>query len=84
MIKFQEKNFNMKRKNKHCIEKKGTFKNYSNDVKLIHSNVSNRVILIHSNIRKFFKKQHTSMLYCLANRRSLNDNINTMDREVFF
>ena len=52
--------------------KKRTFKNYSNDVKLIHSNVS-----------KFFINHHPSMLYSFANGRNLDENSNRMEGEVF-
>ena len=54
------------------VRKRRTFKNYSNDVKLIHSNVSSQMLLIHSNVSKFFIKQH-----------SLGGNSNSMDGEGF-
>ena len=60
-MKFQENNFNMKSKNKHCMERKKG-RSGSNCMTLIHLNVRNRMILIHSNVSKFFKKQHTNML----------------------
>ena len=41
------------------------------------------MILIDSNVSNFFKKQHSSTLYCLAKRRSLDGNNNSMDGEVF-
>ena len=33
------------------------------------------MILIHSNVSKFYEKQNTNMLYCFANRRSLDEKI---------
>ena len=57
----------MKRKNKHCMERK---KGRSG---------SNQMVLIHSNVIKIFKKQHTNTLHCFANIRSLDESSNIMD-----
>ena len=61
----------MKIKNKHCMERK---KGHSR---------RNRMILIHSNVSKCFKKQRTNMLYCFANRGSLDESNNSMDEKFF-
>ena len=50
---------------------------------LIYSNVSTRMISIQSNMRRFFKKQHTNTLYCLANRRSLGESSDSMNDNFF-
>ena len=50
---------------------------------LIHSNASNRMILIHSNVSKFFLKKDSNMLYCFANRRSLDEGSNGMEKRFF-
>ena len=63
------------------VWKKRTFRN--NQMILIHSNLNNRIILIHSNVSKSFKKQHTNMLYCFANRRSLDESSNSIDEKFF-
>ena len=55
----------MKRKNKHCMERKKGCSG-SNQMILIHSNVSNRMILIHSNVSKFFKKNTLTRCYCIC------------------
>ena len=49
----------------------------------IHLNASNQMILIHSNVSKFFKKQHTNTLHCFANRYSLDESSNSMDKKFF-
>ena len=61
--------------------KKGRSEN--NQMILIHSNLNNRIILIYSNVSKSFKKQHTNMLYCFANRRSLDESSNSIDEKFF-
>ena len=50
---------------------------------LIHSNVSNQMMLIHSNVSKIFKKQHTNTLHRFVNRRSLDENSNSIDEKFF-
>ena len=72
----------MKRKNKHCIERKKECSK-SNRMVLIHSNVSKRMILIHLNVNKFFKKQRTNTLCCFANRRSFDESSNNLDERFF-
>ena len=81
MIKFQGNNFHMRRKNKHCLERKK--RRSGSNRTLIHSNVSNRMILIHSNVSKSFKKQRNNTLYCFANRSSLDKNSDNMDEKFF-
>ena len=71
LIKFQGNNFNTKRKNKHCMERKKV------------RSGSNPMILIHSNVSKFLKKLHTNMLYCFANRISLDESNNSMNEKFF-
>ena len=50
---------------------------------LVLSNVSNPMVLIHSNVSKFLKKENINMLYCFANRRSLDESSNSMDENFF-
>ena len=59
----------MKRKNKHCMERKKKGCSGSNRMILIHSNVSNRMILLH--------------LYWFANRPSLDESSSIMNEKVF-
>ena len=72
----------MERKSKHCLERK-KWRSRSNRMILIHSNVSTQMMLVHSNVSKFFKKQHTNTLYCFANRHSLDESSNIMDKKFF-
>ena len=71
LIEFQRNNFRMKRKNKHCMKRKK------------QRSGCNRMIFIHSNVCKFFKKQHTVMLYSFANRCTLDQSTNSMNKKFF-